>query len=415
MKNNKTLFENISALTFLKLFEYALPLLTLPYLVKTLGIKNYGLISFAMAFMSYFVIVTNYGFDLTATRAISTNKQNLGVVNRVYSSVFTIKFTLMLICLFVMLGIVELIPKFEVDSSVYLTAFLIVIGNVLFPVWFFQGMENMKYITFINVSSRLIVTLSIFLFIHSQNDYLLAMLINSLSYFLPGLIGFIVVMYKYKMRFVLPKKEELVVALQEGWHIFLSSFLGNIIASSSIFVLGLTNSKEVVGIYSAIEKLIRAVIGFFMPITQALFPYVSARFAESYELGVSVVKKSGKIILMLALSVALVTIVLAPIIIKIIYPDNLVSYSNILRILAFWFVVSIFNNIIGYQYLIASGQEKIYSKSFVIAAIITLALFFSLAGPFSMYGIVFAMLLGELSLTISMGFFIKRKLSVGKG
>lgn len=358
--------------------------------------------------MSYFIIITNYGFDLTATRAISINKQNKEAVAKIYSSVFIIKFILLLICFFIMLLVVLSFQKFRVDFVVYIVAFLMVIGNVLFPVWFFQGIENMKYITFINIISRSLIALSIFVFVKDHNDYLLALFINTFSYLLPGIIGFVIVRYKYHMVMRIPKKQDLIDLLKEGWHIFVSSFLGNIIASSSIFILGLTSSKEIVGIYSAIEKIIRAVIGFFMPITQALFPYVSSKFAESYSVGLNVVKKAGKYILLMALTVLIIVLLFSKEILGIIYPNDIVEYNNILKLLGFWFFVSILNNIIGYQYLVASGQEKTYSKAFVIAAVVTIALYVLLSGPFSAYGIVSAMLIGESVLTVGMLFLASR-------
>lgn len=401
--------ENISALTILKFFESALPLLTLPYLVKTLGIGNFGLYSFAFAFMGYFNIITNYGFDLTATRAISINRENKDEVQRIFSTVYVIKFCLLLLCLLLLILLVFFIPKLNTYFYIYLLAFISVVGNVLFPIWFFQGIEKMKYITFLNVTSRTLVTISIFIFIHDEKDILLALLINTLTFFLPGIIGFSFVLIKFRLKFTVPRKNEIIQMVKEGWHIFISSFLGNVIASSGVFILGITNSKEIVGIYSAIEKIIRAIIGFFMPITQALFPYVSAKFAQSYKVGLSIVKKSGKLIIMLAIFIGAIFLIFSSQILGIIYGNEVADYSMVMQVLVFWFIISIINNIIGYQFLIASGQEKLYSRSFIIAAVITIMLYILLAGPLSMYGIILAMLLGEISLTLTMALSIYRK------
>jgi polysaccharide transporter, PST family len=403
---NKTLFENATALTILKLFEYALPLLTLPYLVSKLGVEYFGEISFATAFVSYFVVITSYGFDLTATKSISIQKDNKTEVDKIYSSVFLVKFILLLSSLVLFLLILLLVPRFEGQFFFFVTAFLIVVGNVLFPVWFFQGIQQMKYITFLNISTRTLITISIFVFINDPSDYHLALFINTLSYFVPGVIGFIFVKIKFRVNFVIPNISELKATFSEGWHIFVSSFLGNIIASSSIFILGLTSTKEIVGIYSAIERIIRAMIGFFMPLTQALFPHVSAKFALSYTEGIAVVRKAGKYIIILAGVVSVIAISLAGLVIDLIYNDTIAQYTYIMQLLIIWFFISIINNIIGYQYLVASGQEKKYSKSFVVAAMVTLLLYIALSVKFSVNGIVSAMILGELVLTISMVFFI---------
>lgn len=398
----KALLENISSLGLLKIFEYALPLLTVPYLVRVLGISNFGLYSFIITFMSYFEVITNYGFNLTATREIAINKQNFSYVNKVVATVYFLKVILSVFCYLLLCLVVYFIPQFNEAFYVYSIAYLIVIGNVLFPGWFFQGIEKMKYITFLNITSRTLVTLMIFIFIDQKDEYVLALFIHSFSYLLPGLIGVFILIRKYNLRFTLVSFNEIRKSVVEGWHIFITSFLGNIIASSGIFILGMTSNNSIVGIYSSIEKIIKAVIGLFMPITQALFPYVSAKFAHSYDDGVSTVKKTGKIIMSISIMVSVIVIIFSSNILSVIYGSEVAEYSIVMQILVIWLLFSILNNIIGYQYLIASKQEKMYSNSFVKASFITILLYVVFTNQFSIYGVIAAMLIGEIALTLLM-------------
>lgn len=377
-------------------------MITVPYLVRTLGVSNFGIYSFSLAFMSYFQVITNYGFNLTATRDISVNRNNKENIEGIVSTVYLTKLFLTLFCFLILILMITFVPKFNQYSLSYLVSFLLVIGNVLFPGWFFQGIEKMKYITLLSITGRILLTISVFVFVKQEKDYIIALLINSMSYLIPGILGITLIKVKYQIKFKLVSFKKIFKALSDGWYIFISSLLGNIISSSGTFVLGLTSSNSVVGIYSSIIKIIKAVIGLFLPITQSLFPYVSAKFSQNYEVGISIVKKAGKIIMAISFFIGTSLFILAPLILEILYGIEIAKYSLVMRILVIWLLFSVLNNIIGYQYLIASGQEKLYSRSFIKAGIVTILLYIILSIPFSMYGIIIAMLAGEISLTFLM-------------
>ena len=195
----KRLTSNFFSLSVLQALNYILPLITLPYLVRVLGPEKYGLISFAQAFIGYFTILTDYGFGLSATREISIHREDEKKVSEIFSSVMIAKIFLGILS-FIILGLVLLsVPKFGNEWLLYIFTFGTVLGNIFFPVWFFQGMEKMKWITILNVISKVIFTICIFIFIHSESDYLYVSLINSLGYLVAGIISLIVVFKNFKI------------------------------------------------------------------------------------------------------------------------------------------------------------------------------------------------------------------------
>lgn len=206
MKNEKkTLLENFLSLGALQIVSYVIPLISLPYLSRVLGVERFGVVFFAFAFMTYFIIFTDYGFGLSATREIAVNRHNKNNLSNIFSSVMFIKICLLLVSFAVLCIMITFIPKLQENWLVFLLSFLMVIGNAIYPVWFFQGVEKMKYITFLNILSKTIFLILIFIFVQKSDDYIIVPLLNSLGFLVSGIIGIYFVIKKLGAKLYIPK------------------------------------------------------------------------------------------------------------------------------------------------------------------------------------------------------------------
>jgi PST family polysaccharide transporter len=141
VSSRQRLIENIGSLYVLQGVNYVLPVVVLlPYLVRVLGTEQIGLIFLAQALMQYFVVLTDYDFNLTASRDIAMYKEDSLKVRQIFSTVIFIKLSLMLLSFLLLIVMVFSIPRVRADWPVYLVSFLSVAGTVLLPVWFFQGL-----------------------------------------------------------------------------------------------------------------------------------------------------------------------------------------------------------------------------------------------------------------------------------
>ena len=145
-KESKTLLENILSLGVVQGLNYILPLITIPYLVRVLGPEMYGLTSFAISFITIFTLITNYGFNFSATKDISINKKYHTKVSQIFSKVIFIKTVLFFICFLFLVLLINYFDRFSINSKIYYLSFGIVLGQVITPLWLFQGLEKMKYI-----------------------------------------------------------------------------------------------------------------------------------------------------------------------------------------------------------------------------------------------------------------------------
>ncbi|MBC7101454.1 MAG: oligosaccharide flippase family protein, partial [Methanobacteriales archaeon] len=185
-KDYRRILDNLMSLTGIQLVQYLLPLVTFPYLTRVLGPANFGRVAFAVAFIGYFQILTDYGFNLSATREISINRDDLSQVSKIYSSVMVTKTILMFLTFILMLVIISSFERFRGDPLLYIFTFGLVVGSVLFPVWFFQGIERMRYISILRILSSLIYTALIFIIVRGPKDYLYVPLVNSIGFIVVG-------------------------------------------------------------------------------------------------------------------------------------------------------------------------------------------------------------------------------------
>jgi len=282
-EDKKRLLSNFISLSVLRGANYILPLITLPYLVRVLGPEKFGLIAFAQAFIQYFVILTDYGFSLSATREISIHRENKGKVSEIFSSVMIIKFTLMVISFTILAIIVFSFEKFKKDWLIYYLTFGMVLGQVLFPVWFFQGMERMKYITYLNILSKVIFTIAIFVFVKEQSDFWIVPLLTSAGFIIAGVWSLYLVYKEFQLKFAFQKVETIKYYLVDGWHVFISRIYVSIYTTTNTVVLGLFTNNTAVGYYAIAEKIVVAIGGLFDPVNQTIYPYLAKKYKQSYE------------------------------------------------------------------------------------------------------------------------------------
>ncbi len=101
----KTLLGNFTYLSILEVISILFPLLTYPYLIRVIGADRYGIIVFSQAIIAYVIIVVNFGFNVSATRRVSENRDNIIKLKQIYSSITYLKLYIFIASLFVLFGI----------------------------------------------------------------------------------------------------------------------------------------------------------------------------------------------------------------------------------------------------------------------------------------------------------------------
>ncbi len=280
---NKTLFNNFIALFILQLINYALPLIILPHLTDKLGPVNYGKIAWAQYAVQYLIILTDYGFHFSATRLISIHRNDKVKLNSIFNAVLIIKILLLLVSYLLLYSWIQNTSINAQEVELLNISFLMVVGSVLMPLWLFQGMENMKWITIVNVLVKTVLVYFIFAYVSDDGDMDTAAWMLSWANVFIGLLTLVAAVFIFKINFSWPKGNEIFIQFKEGWLVFLSTLFTAIYVTSNGFLLGEISGAGAVGFYTPAEKIVRAVTSFFNPVMLAFYPFISKKFSENKE------------------------------------------------------------------------------------------------------------------------------------
>lgn len=395
-EERKSVFENFLSLSSLQGINYLLPLIVLPYLIRVIGPAKFGLIAFAQALVQYFMIFTDYGFNLSATRQISLYREKKKKLNQIFSSVITVKLLLTLVSLVILMLIVNFIPRFQNDRLVYLVSFGAVLGNSLFPGWLFKGTEKMRYIAVINISCGAVYLLCVFLFVKGAGDFLVIPILNSSFFIITGLIGLYIAFRKFGVGFVLHKREYIAAEIKAGWNFFISVAAINAYTASRIFAVGLLTNNILTGYYSIAEKIASCVQTFPLDaFSQAVYPRLTKIFDKNRKKALRLLERIQDSTTFTYLLIIPVACLLSPLIVKLVcgspYPE--VVFSLRILLVAVFFVVA---NAFKIQFFLVCNRPDIYSRIHIWAALLGLPLIFLLIVRYSYAGAAIATIIIEI-------------------
>lgn len=275
VNKNRVLFENFSFLSILQVSNLLTYMLIIPYIFRVLGKENYGLVVFAQTIALYFNIIVNFGFNVTATRDISLHRGDSAKIRDVISAILSLKLLFFVISLTIISILIIFIPLLNAHPKVFYLSMLVCLSEALFPIWYFQGIEKMKYITFINVATRVASALLIFAFVKNATDYNLVPFFWGIGTVAGALIGLYIVFKIHGNQFRWLTKLELTRCIRDNIPLFISNVSSQIYVNANKLIVGSFLGMKDVAIYDIADKVVNLLKVPIFLVGQTLFPQIS--------------------------------------------------------------------------------------------------------------------------------------------
>ncbi len=365
--------QNSLLLYAVQFSTYVLPLATVPYLSRVLSPERYGLLLYAQSFIWYFLTLTEYGFNLTATRRVAIHADNPEEVSRIFSAVMTAKLLLTLLGFAIMAAVVFSVPKLRPDWTLFTISYLAVVGNLAFPLWLFQGLQQMKHVALRDFLAKGIAFAALFVVVRSDGDYLWAAGIQSGGQLAAGIIGLIAVPFVAPVRFRVPRWSDVWESLRTGFPVFLSMAAMSLTSSTNMVILGLRASMNEVAYFGNAQRIIVAARMLVTPLVTSIYPHISQKAARSEAEAVRFLRKYSLLLSLPFLLGSLALLLGAPLIVALLGPRYGPSIP-LLRIMALSPFLLALSHCYSTYYMLAFGHEKQWARILFSGVVVNFAL-----------------------------------------
>ena len=371
----KRIVNNFISLSFVQGLSMLFPLITFPYLLRVLGVESFGVFTLIQTVVLYFDLLISFGFGLTATKYITRSINDIEKTQEVITAVYIIKLLLFTFTMLAFLGSSIFIPYLRHNFLLVLISFIYLMGNLLFPDWYFQGIQKMRSIAVVAFLSKFAGLVLIILLVRNSTDIAYALLAVSAGNFISGLLGFMILRRSVSVKIKIPKKIFIVSLFKESGYVFTSIILAPFYSSVNLFILQIFTNPLMVGYYAVSEKIFSA-IGMLTSIANRTFyPHLTLLYSTSLQAYKQNIKKILTLFLVAFVILAGLQFFTAEFIIKLVsgtkaIPD--ISYSVvILQILSIGQLFSPYASFF-FQILIIQGQKKEAIRNITAAVFINL-------------------------------------------
>lgn len=293
MSKKRSLVTNASYLMVLHFSSVLLPLLSIPYVLRTIGPSNFGYIAIAFSFLTIIEIIVDWGFQLPASQYVSANRRDNNRLSQVLGFLTVIKLLIYLFCILIIFlcGIVGILDS-NVTQLIYIGS-LAMLGRIIFPHWFFQGIEKLKLVATIQIISRFVVFGCLFIFVNKGSSLALIQFLLNGGVFLGAIMTIPFLLKEVNLtKFSLSEWESLTPLYLDSWSLFKVQAITLLYSRAYLPVSSMFLNIELMGFLVIADRYCRSALSLMYPVCAAVHPRIAylivANRSEAIILGLKV-------------------------------------------------------------------------------------------------------------------------------
>lgn len=398
------IIKNAGYIGLVNIANYVVPLVTIPYLLRTIGAERYGALVFSQATIQYFVTFVEFGFGLSATRRIAAVRSDPERLRSEFSRLIHAKLILVAVAATLLVGVLSITAKLRAEWEIFLASSGVIAAAALMPTWFFQGIEDMRVVTLVQVIGRSLVILLLVAFVATPSDTWRAGLIMGCCPLAVAVFSFIYAMRARGMNLRLVSLKSAMEALTESFALFISSLSINLYTTTITFLLGILTSNSVVSAYSVAYKVSRACADAISPVSQAVYPrVVNLASSGMRAAAIRVAGRFGAVLVVLGTAMSVVLYIASPAIVRFLMGHAEPGIVVLMQLLAPLPGVVSLSTVFGVQLLLAFGITRLLVAWQAVTGLLGLPLTFWLIRRYEAAGAGWATV--ALETMIALGFF----------
>lgn len=388
--------------------NYVMPLLVFPFLMHTLGPEKFGFLSFSLATIQFLILLTDYGFNYSATKGISVAGNDKHIISAVFFRTMWCKLILCCISLLILIFLIAVFDTYAAIRQLLLINFLAVVGVVIYPLWLFQGLERMGAITVFSVLSRACVLIAFYFLVKGEADINIAMFLLAVPNILAGVFALASMYYGATVFWVGFSFQEIRKSFLEGLQVFSSTLLTSMYTLMTPVVVGFVAGPESVGYLNVANTVKQAVCGIFSPVLQAYFPKVNALHVTQPQASMALARKILKSLVLVLLVISVGLFLMSGPIVEKAFGMKYAAAIPVLKVLAFAPLFILANSVMGLLFMIPRGDMKGYLASIFAGAAVSLIIVAPAAYYFKETGGALTLLVVEVVVCMCMAVRIRR-------
>ena len=410
MSVKNSVFYNV----LLAISQVFFPLITFPYLARTLGPEHVGVLNFAESIAKYFVMLAALGIPIYGIREIAKVQNELKARTKIFAEIFTINLICTLGLSFLFLAAVFFIPQLNNEKVLFYWTIAYFFFQVFYLEWFFNGMNQFKFIAIRQFVIRFFFIIFVFILIKSQFDYVNYMRMQFGLSVLLAIINFNNLSKHISLNKETFTNLDLRKHIKPLLYIFLTIFSISIYFSLDTILLGFLANNESVGYYSTALKLNKLIIAVFGAVTVAIFPsLINLYHSQQIEKFRELIRQVFFVLVSLSIPAIVIFISCAKEIVHVLFSQNFDRSILPLQITAPLILIVSLSSIFGFQVLSALAKDRQILYSAIIGMSVSVVLSILLVPTLMEVGEAITILVTELSVSVSFIYFTKKYFKVG--
>ena len=392
-------FHKLSIYGFGQLFNLVTPLLVVPYIVSICGEENFGKTAVGMAIAFFLIVFVDFGSDIIGVREVSVNRDNPEVLNKIFTTTYAVKAIILCTVLFVISILFVTFPFFKTEKTMFFLGLSVLIGQFINPTWFLQGIENVKWITLLNVMSKIIYLGGVFFTIKTESDYIYVNLWWGLGMIISNVFVFGLIMKRHQFTFHAVNKNEVYEHIRNDFSMFSSQIFLSLQMYAPIVLISFFGNNLMAGQYRIVEQIIVIFKTYILLFFNFVFPKICYLIETDYKKGINnwlIYNTSNLVFVVFGM---LFFHLFSYEIVSYFNPTNRYILSNLLEVAVFIPLI-LAVSIPLKQLILAFNYKRFYVRLTSIMVLLNLMAIVFLLPKFKVYGVFYSIIATDLIIII---------------